>query len=284
MSNIEQLIKELRFDIKKDSEESLNRAEERITQRINQNIDVKFGAILQDIESIKTENLEQNKRILEIEKQMRYRNIIFFGIEENDRSYEELENKIIQIINTDLKTDCNKNEIEMARRMGKRTTGKIRPIVVTLTTYGKKNSIYKNKHLLKNNNVYIKEDYPKQILEKRRELQHQVQQERDNGKIAYLKYDRLIVRGANNSTESQNKEYIYNNKNDKKRALYKTPPQQSGTSHSYNHDAGTQGQATKKTKISTNKKPIEKQVSLTKFFPKPNSSCNSGQSSDELQE
>ncbi|CAH2234899.1 jg22367 [Pararge aegeria aegeria] len=138
MSNLEQLLRELRCDIKKDSEQSLKIVEERITKNINENIDEKFENIHCQIELIKKNSFEHSERILAIEKHIRYRNLIFFAVEEGEKSYEELENKILHIVTTDMKIDCNRSEIEIVKRMGKKTENKIRPIVVTFSTYGKK--------------------------------------------------------------------------------------------------------------------------------------------------
>nr|XP_037871059.1 uncharacterized protein LOC119629404 [Bombyx mori] len=66
---------------------------------------------------------------------------------------------------------------------------------MTLTTVGRKIEILKQKKLLKDSNYYIKEDYPQNILEKRRMLQEQVKVERDKGNKAILKYDKIVIIG-----------------------------------------------------------------------------------------
>lgn len=222
--SLEKLIRELRCDIKKDNEDALKIVEERITKTINENIDQKFENIQLQIDQIKKNNTEQNARILELEKQIRYRNIIFFGVEEGEKSYEELENKMLSIITTNMKVICNKSEIELAKRIGKRLENKVRPIVVTLTTYGKKVSILRNKSYLKSLNIYLKEDYPHQVLEKRKELQSQLKQARSEGKTAYLRQDRLVVYEAK---KPQNSEGNTGSQNSRKRELDSSPPSHS---------------------------------------------------------
>lgn len=205
---LEKLIRELRSDIKKDNEDTLKEVEERITKTINENIDNKFENLQLQIDQIKQNSIEQNLRILELEKQIRCRNIIFFGVEEGEKSYEELEQKILSIITTSMKVGCNNGEIELVKRIGKRLENKVRPIVVTLTTYGKKLYILKKKSYLKALNIYLKEDYPHQVLEKRKELQKQLKEARSEGKIAYLRQDRLVVYEAKNPQNSQDRKSV----------------------------------------------------------------------------
>ncbi|KOB68171.1 Transmembrane protein [Operophtera brumata] len=77
--------------------------------------------------------------------------------------------------------------IEAVRRLGRRDGGKTRPIVMTLLTMGLKIQIQKNKKKLENTPYYIKEDYPPEILNKRKELQIQLEKEREQGKMAFIK-------------------------------------------------------------------------------------------------
>lgn len=281
MSNIEQLIRELRMDINRDSEESLKKLETRITKNINEHTDRKFTAIQGEIDSIKKNSADQDKRILELEKHIRYRNILFFAVDEGEKTYEELEIKILRIVTNDMNTTCTKHELEMVKRMGRKSENKIRPIVATFTTYGTKIAILKNKHFLKEKSIYVKEDYPQQILEKRKELQDQMQKERNDGKIAFLRYDRLIVRDPNiyDKTEKEPKLRA----NSKKRELEITPPNQKENQYVPRDSAlSPKYQAVaKKTKVKkTNNKG---QNSMTNFLLKHNDSprYNTALSSDE---
>lgn len=285
MDKLEQLINKLRSDIKKDQEDSLDRLETRITSKINEHTDQRIGLICEELEKMKTVGAEHNKRILELEKQAKVRNIILFGVEEDEKSYEGLENKMINIFNNCLQVKCHKNEIEIIRRMGRKTENKLRPIIVTFTTFGKKLAILKNKTHLKDKNYYIKEDFPPQILEKRKELQADLEKARSEGKTAYIRYDRLIVRDADKSSKYASDN---NSKSSKKRELVITPPNQKGNNYNTTNHQSNQSlnqQAAKKSKVKPHKTT---QSSLTHFLQKQGETSShaartpdSGDSSDE---
>lgn len=90
----------------------------------------------------------------------------------------------------------------MIRRLGKKSE-KIRPVVITLNTIGFKIKIQKNKQCLKDTPYYIKEDFPIDVLNKRKELQTQLQKEKEAGNTAYIKYDQLIILNNNNPSRNQ---------------------------------------------------------------------------------
>ncbi|XP_046976657.1 uncharacterized protein LOC124542816 [Vanessa cardui] len=275
MSEIEKLLKELRLDIKRDTEKTLLSLETSITTKINDKIDKNFNLLHGELEQIKETNSDHNTRISAIEKHIRQRNLIFFGIKEEEKTYEELESIILQILKHELKLECDKKELEMVRRMGKHLEGKVRPIVVTFTTYGRKITILKNKKCIQNKTIYIKEDYPPQVLEARKKLQEKLKKERKDGKIAYLRYDKLIVREKHSKDNSEEQEDITKNtetdKTRKKRELEITPPSQ--IRNYYKNP--TQQQAVKENKMQpyTNRTG-KSQSSMENFFAKQNTeSC-----------
>lgn len=75
---------------------------------------------------------------------------------------------------------------------------KPRPVIVTFLTLGIKINILNQKRLLNDTRYYINEDYPKYILEKRRQLQKQAIQEREKGNKVVIKYDKLVILKPNN--------------------------------------------------------------------------------------
>lgn len=94
-------------------------------------------------------------------------------------------------------------DINKIYRLGKRKreNNKPRPVLCSFISNWKKTEIIKSKKNLKS--IYIAEDYSKDVLKKRKELQAKLIEERQKGNIAYLKYDKLIVKENNYSQEKR---------------------------------------------------------------------------------
>lgn len=174
-----------------------------VTENINTILDEKLCHLEQKYTNLTEQFEKQEKRLNYLEKQARSRNIVIFGMEENQHpySYSDLEAEIIDFSSRNLQINLDRNEIQEIRKIGKKSE-KPRPVVITLTTLGKKIEIFKQKKLLEDTNYYIKEDYPQHVLEKRRELQDQVRMEKEKGNKAIIKYDRLVIV---NKTQTNNK-------------------------------------------------------------------------------
>ncbi|CAH2101713.1 unnamed protein product [Euphydryas editha] len=119
--------------------------------------------------------------------------------------------------------DFDKWEISEAYRLGrlgKKDGKKTRPILITLTLAWRKKELLRNSKKLPEN-IYITEDYPKDVINIRKELKMKQQAERKKGKIAYIRYDKLIVK--DNNTKIPTKE------NEKRKRLPTDSPTQQHT-------------------------------------------------------
>lgn len=141
-------------------------------------------------EKLKTENETKNDRIKRIEREMRAKNAVINGIlEDNDEM--DLNESIRQIIIDKLEIDCKKEDIESVRRIGIKGQYS-RPIHVKFQNESVRNNIMKNKKKLKGSNIYIDEDYTQEIREERKILREVLKKEKQEGKNAYIKYNKLI--------------------------------------------------------------------------------------------
>ncbi|KOB62006.1 Endonuclease-reverse transcriptase, partial [Operophtera brumata] len=181
-------------------------------------IDEKLGNFKAQLDELKISHDKQEERLAYIEKEIRVRNLVFFGIPEQEQTYFELEDVILNTINEVLKVECHKSDIQHVRRIGK-MSDKPRPINVGLTTYGKKVHIMKNKYKLLETSLHIKEDYPHKVLQERRNLQGQLKIEIEGGKKAFIKYNKLIVVQETNDSSKKVHSFAYNM--NKKRVLPK---------------------------------------------------------------
>lgn len=173
---------------------------EKVTENINKILDQKLKSLEENQEKLEEKINNQEKRLNQLEKHARQRNVVFFGIEENERSYSHLENNLIDFVNKYFSLSINCNDIEAARRIGRKTK-KPRPITVTFATLGCKIKVMQQKKVLNDTGYYLKEDYPYHVLEKRKMLQEQVKVEQEKGNKAIIKYDKLVVL-KNNQTDA----------------------------------------------------------------------------------
>lgn len=211
-------------DIKQQKQDMLEMKKD-IKDTIINSLSEKFNNLELKNEHLEKKIEEQSNKINNLERQARRKNLILFGVEETEKSYNELEKLVINIINTHIKISCDFNNIEAVRRLGKKGV-KVRPIAITFNTLGFKLRIQKNKHNLQCTSYYLKEDYPIEVLNKRKELQIQLQKEKDAGNTAFIKYDKIIV--LNNKTTQQ--------KQSSKRNLSESPETLHPNSQSAQHN------------------------------------------------
>ncbi|XP_030024156.2 uncharacterized protein LOC115443029 [Manduca sexta] len=209
---MEEIINELR-KIRKDLDEQKTAIEkngEKVTEKVTQNINCiledKFKLFNEKYEYLREKCENQEKRLYFLEKQARKNNIVFFGIKETETSYSNLESLIINFIKEYFSQELDRRDIQEVRRIGKKGE-RPRPITVTFCTLGTKINLVKNRSALKNTGYYITEDYPQNILEKRKELQEQARAEKEKGNFVKIKYDKLVI-SAKNKPTSNNKRLL----------------------------------------------------------------------------
>lgn len=139
------LLEDFRLKIGKDMVEKMQESENRILLNINEKLDAKICQLTEEMEHLKNINEENEKRLDILEKHSRQKNLILFGMKEKEKSYEELEILVKDTIRNTLNIDCDKNEIDFVRRIGKLTHDRPRPILFGLNTLGKKIKIIKSK-------------------------------------------------------------------------------------------------------------------------------------------
>lgn len=173
-------------------------------QQINtrlQQIDGKLESLVIELTTVKQENTklkEQNAkqeiRIAALERVTRKKNLVIKGVtEDENESFEETEKKIetlLRKIGVDMNTDTDVDEI---RRIGIHKAGKSRPIIMKLTKEKQKTDIQKKARNLKGTEIWIDEDYTKEIQEERKQLIPYLKEARQKGFKAQLRYNKLII-------------------------------------------------------------------------------------------
>lgn len=111
-----------------------------------------------------------------------------------------LEEKIQSLMKDSLNfLDFSVQEIDICKRLGSKAQ-KDKPTLLVLTTERRVVEIFRNSKKLKeahDGKINIREDLPKEIRAKRKELLKKMHRLREQGKYAVVKFDQLIVKDNN---------------------------------------------------------------------------------------
>ncbi|KAI4807552.1 hypothetical protein KUCAC02_027355 [Chaenocephalus aceratus] len=148
-----------------------------------------------DISTVRESVITMSGKSDYLEGQSKRKNLIIDGIPESaGESWEESEYKVRELLRTELQMDEERIEVERAHRMGNgRGADKPRQIVVKFLHFKDKTAVMGRRNRLKGTNIFLNEDYPEAVRQKRKELIPAMKAERSKGNIAYIRYDRLIV-------------------------------------------------------------------------------------------
>lgn len=198
---------QLLFDkMKMEMQNQNDELKDSITKSIMDKMDERLIPIVEENKNLKIKVEKLEKELEHCKRVERSNNIIIFGLEEKEKFSYELIQKLKEIFKQDMNTNIEEHEINKIHRLGERKmdSSKPRPVLCSFISNWKKNEIMRNKKKLKA--IYITEDYSKEVLEKRKELQEKLKEEREKGNTAYLKYDKLIVKENNISQEKRKRE------------------------------------------------------------------------------
>lgn len=188
-----------------------------LTENINElklEIQGKHEKIEKSIENIQNNQETITREIAQLKRENRKLNIIIGGVAELEKGYLELEQTIQTLFTDLLKINCLEGDIVFANRLGKKQENKNRPIKVTLSTWGKKIKIFNNKKALKDTGIFITDDFPPEVVEKRKQLTPILLEKRKEGHHAIIKYDTLYV---------NREKYEADNTTNRKRPAEKSP-------------------------------------------------------------
>ena len=204
---------EVRRDVKNigDSHTSLKKQITHITTYI-ESVDDKLNACTTAIEILaeqhKTLAEETERKMKQLEEslqaqedQMRKNNLIIYGIKEQDKEdWTKTEDLVRTFIRTDLKLDTEEMELERAHRLGKKTTGKDRPIIIRFLKMRQRNSVRDSVIQLQRDTgkdgryeYRVSDDLSQQVRAKRAILYPKMMAARDEQKHAIIKHDKLYI-------------------------------------------------------------------------------------------
>ena len=150
-----------------------------------------------------------------LEGQFRRNNIMVNGIPESpNEKWSDSEEKVRQMIQEKLHLDQSNICLERVYRAGKpkdNINSRPRTIVVKFLRFKDKETVLQRAKHLKGTNIYLNEDFPDAVRQRRKELIPAMKAARERGEVAYLRYDKLIthppsqpLRNRGNTKENKN--------------------------------------------------------------------------------
>ena len=144
------------------------------------------------------------KNLVDREDRSRRNNLRIHGIAEgSNESWELCEEQLQNIFKE--KPSLNNVQIERAhgvkkkRKTYKKT--KSRTIVCKILSYKQKKEDLKNAQKLQGTDIFINEDFCHETMQHRKEIHEEVKRPRSEGKITYLNYRSIVVKGRRDQDE-----------------------------------------------------------------------------------
>lgn len=211
-------------------------------------IEDKLKPLIDENKKLKNEMELLHNKVGGLEREVRRNNVLMHGVEEEERTNAELLQLVLNTLSEMAKEaeieNFDKWEISEVRRLGKKEENRRRPILIKLTLAWRRTEILKNNKKFPKN-IYITEDFPKEILKTRKELKIKQQEEIKKGNLAFIRYDKLIIK------ENPNQNGLFKGNTERENSEYKRKrsPTKSPTGNATKLNAGTAGPS----KINKNK-------------------------------
>lgn len=142
---------------------------------------------------------EKDQEILSLRKDLdlntRKKNIVLFGVQENENSTEELEAIVISLFQKVTKIEFHSNDFNDVFRFGKKVNDKCRPILVSFISHKNFRKALDKKQLFKNEDIGISQDLPKNIMEEKKRLPPMITAINNAGTKASLRLDEVFIEG-----------------------------------------------------------------------------------------
>ena len=123
----------------------------------------------------------------------RRNNLQIVGVEEHqDETWEQTASQVTKLL--DNKMQLQNVEVERAHRVGRRTDQRPRPIIACFTRFCDREAVLRNAAKLRGTSIYVNEDLCSASQRIRKEKMPMLKQARSDGKIAYFRHTRLVIK------------------------------------------------------------------------------------------
>lgn len=171
---------------------------------LRQDITLKNQELEQKIQNCETIQTKHDTRLSFLEKEYRKRNILVHGINEAIKGRDDLENFILDLLNIKMSVKTTLAEIDTIYRLGPKKEDKTRPVIIKFISTRKVFEILAQLKTLRNTDIYITEDLTKEEQEVRKKLVIEMKKHREQGKLAIIRNNKLLIKEKNGKEKSTN--------------------------------------------------------------------------------
>ena len=133
-----------------------------------------------------------------MENQSRRNNLRMDGVRERPGdTWAETEEAVRRTLQEQLKLPAQQvaaMPIERAHRTGTATEHRDRTIVIKFTSFKDRDTVLRAARTTRPRDIYVNEDYSQRVMARRKELLPEMRAARERGKIAYISFDKLVVK------------------------------------------------------------------------------------------
>ena len=135
-----------------------------------------------------------NVRLDDLEDRSRRNNLRFEGIPESYReNWEQTADHVGRLVREKLGVEGDV-AVQRAHRVGDPNSGRPRTIIANFLRFRDRQEILRNRHKLKNTDIYVNEDLCSASLAKRRQQLPELQRARREGKTAFFVHTKLVIK------------------------------------------------------------------------------------------
>lgn len=182
-------------------EERHKKVDQRLTtvEEKSESVEFAVGQIQSQITDLENKRDKVNEDLLYLQSQSMRNNLLFTNIPEStSEGAEETERKLRAHIHEKMrvaKEVVDNISFERVHRTGVKHDGKIRNIVAKFSLFKERELVRRQWKTLKDTPYSVFEQFPKEIVEKRRRLRSKVKEHKEKGDDAWIAYDTLYVNG-----------------------------------------------------------------------------------------
>lgn len=189
-------------DQNKKADERLTAVEEKV-----ESADFNQGVANEKLIDLEKENSALKEDLVYLKSQSMRNNLVFANIEEAPSGvHENTEAKLKEFLESKMKLAKEQVErmaFERVHRMGPIKQGIARKVVAKFTLFKERELVRKQWKALDGTQYYVHEQFPKEVIAKRRQLVPKMKEAKKSGKNAWISYDTLYIDGKAQRNEDK---------------------------------------------------------------------------------